>query len=273
MVGHPIAALEKSEEDSSNGPRPDLVDFEDTPAETAADVGSDCPPAYLQYRPVEVHSRVRSAPYRYVSGELERTVSNLAVPLARPGSRVLDYGCADQPYRWLFGPGVEYVGADLGGNESADVTIASDGSVPLPGGQFDLILSTQVLEHVAEPDRYISECYRLLKPGGSLVITTHGIMYYHPDPDDYWRWTSAGLTRLLANAGMSNIEVHGIMGLAPTAVQLFQRATVFKLPVALRRPYVSTMQALVQFLDRFYSDETRVANALVLAARAIRPAS
>lgn len=258
MVGHPTAALEETEVDASNG--------------SAMHAGSDGPPAYLNHR-TPVHSRVRSAPYRYVAGELERAVSDLAVPLAVPGSRMLDFGCADQPYRWLFGSGVEYVGADLGGNKLADVTIADDGTLPLPDSQFDLILSTQVLEHVVDPARYVSECYRLLKPGGSLVITTHGIMYYHPDPDDYWRWTSAGLTRLLESGGMSDVDVHGIMGLAPTAVQLFQRATVYKLPVRLRRPYVAIMQGLVQFLDRFYSDETRTANALVLAARAVRPAT
>jgi SAM-dependent methyltransferase len=227
---------------------------------------------YHDYRP-EVHSQARSAPYGYVAAELEKAVRDLAVPAAPAGSRVLDYGCAERPYRHLFGTGVDYTGADLDGNAAADLQLNDDGTVPLAGAQFDLILSTQVLEHVADPNLYVSECHRLLKPGGALVVTTHGIMHYHPDPEDYWRWTSAGLKSLLTQAGMSGIELRGIMGLAPTAVQLFQQATMFKLPRALRRPYVATMQTLVELFDRPYSDEARIANSLVLAARASRPES
>ena len=226
---------------------------------------------YRWDRPGDVHSQARSAPYRYVARELENVISRFAVPAVTPGSRVLDYGCAARPYRALFGPGIEYVGADLEGNSLADVPLNEDGSVPLPDAQFDLILSTQVLEHVADPELYVSECHRLLKPGGTLVITTHGIMYYHPDPVDYWRWTSAGLGRILEAAGLRSVEIRGIMGLAPAAVQLFQHATTLKVPERLRRPYIAMSQALVEFLDRSYSEESRVANALVLAARAQRP--
>ena len=226
---------------------------------------------YHRDRPSDIHSQARSAPYRYVARELEKTVERFAIPAVSAGSRVLDYGCAERPYRALFGSAIEYVGADLEGNSSADVLLNNDGSVPLPDAEFDLILSTQVLEHVADPDLYVSECHRLLKPGGTLVITTHGIMFYHPDPVDYWRWTSAGLGRVLASAGLSSVEIRGIMGLAPTAVQLFQHATVLKVPARLRRPYIAVAQTMVELLDRSYSEESRAANSLVLAARARRP--
>ena len=136
--------------------------------------------------------------------------------------------------------------------------------------QFDIVLSTQVLEHVADPTTYLSECRRLLRSGGFLVVTTHGLMHYHPDPEDYWRWTSAGLRKLLVEADIRAVELYGIMGLGPTAIQLFQQATMFKVPRALRRPYIASMQALVQLSDRPYSDEARVANSLVIAARATR---
>jgi SAM-dependent methyltransferase len=205
-----------------------------------------------------------------VARELENAVSRFAAPAAPAGSRVLDYGCAASPYREIFGPDIEYVGADLEGNPLADVLLNEDGSVPLPDAQFNLILSTQVLEHVADPELYVSECHRLLKPGGTLVITTHGIMFYHPDPVDYWRWTSAGLDRILSGAGLCEVEIRGLMGLAPAAVQLFQHATTLKVPQSLRRPYIALAQALVEFLDRSYSEESRLANSLVLAARAQR---
>lgn len=225
---------------------------------------------YQSDRP-PVHSRARSAPYRYVAMELERTVSSLALPVAPGGSRVLDYGCAERPYRALFPRDVEYVGADLAGNPLADLALNADGTVPLDDCQFDLVLSTQVLEHVLDPALYVAECRRLLKPGGRLVITTHGLMHYHPDPGDYWRWTCAGLERLLSEAGLGDVELRGVLGLAAAAIQLFQEATMYKLPRPLRRPYISATQALVQLLDGRYSDGSRMLNALVIAARATRP--
>jgi SAM-dependent methyltransferase len=226
--------------------------------------------SYHSDRPADVHSQARSAPYRYVARELENVITRFALPVLKNGSRVLDYGCAARPYRALLGQGLDYVGADLAGNALADVVLNDDGTVPLPDGDFDLILSTQVLEHVADPSRYLSECRRLLKPDGTLVLTTHGLMYYHPDPVDYWRWTCAGLTRDLEAAGLDVVEMRGIMGLASAAVQLFQHATTMKVPQRLRRPYVALSQALVARLDRAYSEESRLANALVLAVRAQR---
>lgn len=104
-------------------------------------------------------------------------------------------------------------------------------------------------------------------------MTTHGIMFYHPDPDDYWRWTTSGLNELLSGEGLNPAEFLGIMGLASAAVQLFQHATASKVPRVLLNPYIAVMQTLVAFIDRRYSDGSRLHNSLVLAARAERPRS
>ncbi len=114
--------------------------------------------------------------------------------------KVLDFGSGGSPYRYLF-PNAEYLRADLEG-EGLDFTINADGQ--LAGGKaasFDLILSTQVLEHVANPALYFSECRRLLRPGGKLLLTTHGIYEDHLCPNDYFRWTAQGLRLILTNAG------------------------------------------------------------------------
>ncbi|HMC40232.1 MAG TPA: class I SAM-dependent methyltransferase [Acidimicrobiales bacterium] len=241
-----------------------------TNAATAA-AGSRQP--YLTSRPREVHSLAPWDPFSYVAGRLESLVHELGRPSTLPsGARVLDYGCATQPYRGLFGPGIEYVGADIAGNPLAQVELSEEGDVPLPDSSFDMVLSTQVLEHVVEPARYLSECRRLLKPGGSLVLTTHGIMYYHPDPEDYWRWTSAGLAKVVKDAGLHVAEMRGVMGLASAALQLLQWATLGHVPRRARRPYTIVMQRLIAASDRRHSDESRLHNALVLGVCAVRPA-
>ena len=234
-------------------------------------------PTYQHDRRPEVRSRLPWSPFAYVADRLEALVSDLLRPglAGSPGSGsldVLDYGCADSPYRHLVPSGARYVRADLPGNPAADVEIGAGGAVPLPSESCDVVLSTQVLEHVADPARYLGEAFRLLRPGGSLVLTTHGIMYYHPDPEDYWRWTRAGLAKVVADQGFAVDEVRGALGLAPASLQLFQESTFARVPKMLRRPYVLAFQTLIKAMDRRYSEDARSANCLVLAVRAHKPA-
>src|SRR5205085_7090165 len=106
---------------------------------------------------------------------LEALSRDLEVPA---DGKVLDYGCAELPCRHFFGPDVDYVGADLPGNPHATVELLEDGTIPLPSDTFDAVISTQVLEHVTEPALYLSEAHRVLRPGGRMLLSTHGIFVY-----------------------------------------------------------------------------------------------
>ena len=187
------------------------------------------------------------------------------------GADVLDYGCADRPYRSLLPLGIRYVGADLPGNPVADIEIGEDGHVELPEASFDLVLSTQVLEHVENPDTYLSECARLLRAGGWLLVSTHGIMYYHQDPEDYWRWTRAGLEKLITNHGLEVVTNRGVLGLAAAALQILQDGTYWYLPRPARLPLVIVMQTLMVLADRLYPRANRADNSLVVAVLARKP--
>jgi SAM-dependent methyltransferase len=188
--------------------------------------------------------------------------------------RVLDYGCADMPYRRLFAPGTDYVCADLPGNRAATVAIAADGTVPVEDASFDLVLSTQVLEHVVDPALYLRECFRLVRPGGRLLLSTHGIMAYHPDPVDLWRWTCAGLDRAVRDAGFAVERFDGVMGLAATGLQLIQDSIAFALPAWPRRlvlpPLALVVQSLIALVDRI--DRRRI-DSLVFVLLAVRPSA
>jgi SAM-dependent methyltransferase len=100
----------------------------------------------------------------------------------------------------LFGH-ADYLRADLPPAAGVDYLIGSDGRVPEADGRFDAVLSTQVLEHVPDSDLYLRECGRLLRPGGLLLISTHGSFPDHGCPHDYRRWTAGGLRQDLLKAG------------------------------------------------------------------------
>ena len=199
---------------------------------------------------------------------MARIATGLQLPSA---PRVLDYGCADVPYRRLFPADADYLAADLPGNPEATIEIAQDGSVPVEDASVDVVLSTQVLEHVADPRRYLSECRRVMRPGGQLLLSTHGIMVYHPDPEDYLRWTCAGLQRAVRDAGLEVQRFEGIMGLSAVGLQLFQDAVYSRLPRFARPAWAFVLQSLVALADRLENPETRRVNALVFIVMARRP--
>jgi len=121
--------------------------------------------------------------------------------------RVLDYGCGGSPYKSLF-PNSVYHRADYVELEGLDFKISEDAKLPnVPDNSYDLVLSTQVLEHVRRPEDYLQEARRILKPGGKLILTTHGVFYDHACPYDFRRWTADGLSLILDDAGFSKCEI------------------------------------------------------------------
>ena len=76
----------------------------------------------------------------------------------------------------------------------------------------DSIISIDVLEHVPNPDKFIAEMYRVLKPGGNIILSTPFFFYLHEEPNDYFRFSKYGLEILFLRNGFSIIEVTPIAG-------------------------------------------------------------
>ncbi len=133
--------------------------------------------------------------------------------------KILDYGCGSSPYISLF-PNAEYRRADFLDTGNLDYRLGNDSRVPEVDAQFDLVLSTQVLEHVSEPQVFLAECFRLLRPGGKLFLTTHGLYEDHGCPYDFQRWTADGLDLALAKAGFVDIKITKLTS-GPRAILFF----------------------------------------------------
>lgn len=122
--------------------------------------------------------------------------------------RVLDVGCGAKPYEPLFAAhACSYVGVDPVDNPRAELKGPVE-DLPVADAAFDVVLCNQVLEHCDDPVKAVTELRRVTAPGGRVLVTTHGVMPYHPSPTDYWRWTHAGLEKLFTeNASWSSVRV------------------------------------------------------------------
>ncbi len=190
--------------------------------------------------------------------------------------RLVDFGNGNMPYRPLLEPYVEqYQGADLTGSPLAEIAVNEQGRVEgLADASSDFVLSNQVLEHVPDPASYLSdsEARRLLKPAGLLFLSTHGTWRYHPDPNDYWRWTSDGLSKITREQGFEISSFRGVMGPMATAIQLFLDGSLGYLPRPLQPVYTYPLQCLMQLADAITPRKTIDQDACVyiLVARRIR---
>jgi SAM-dependent methyltransferase len=211
--------------------------------------------------------------YVHLSKLRDHTLLTLAeITKSNKNLLLVDFGCGDMPYKSVIEPMVgQYLGVDLDINPKADHHIDFDSKTTLPDNYCDIILSNQVLEHVDSPAGYLQEAYRILKPGGSMIITTHGYWYYHPTPNDYWRWTSAGLQKTIKKENFQIESFFGIMGLAASGIQLFQDAIINKCPKFLVAPISVVMQSLIIIFDKIHNQKQRDRDASLYVVLATKP--
>lgn len=140
-------------------------------------------------------------PFFHARRGLYRAIAETA---SRLNGRLLDVGCGRKPYRHLFGTS-EYVGLEIDTPENRVHKQADyyyDGrSFPFPDRCFDGVICNQVLEHVFDPERFLDEIARVLKPEGILLLTVPFVWDEHEQPWDYARYSSYGLKSLLEKNG------------------------------------------------------------------------
>jgi SAM-dependent methyltransferase len=175
--------------------------------------------------------------------------------LVAPGKTVLDYGCGDKPYEWMFRNKFEqYIGVDLTATEAADYVVNQEDKLPVNDQSIDFVLSTQVLEHVKETSNYLQETHRVLRANGYLLLSTHGVWPYHPCPNDYWRWTIDGLELIVQQAGFEILEIQSVFSSLSVSLQLWQDGTEQIFPYPFRQIYVGLIQSLIGYVEAHNGD-------------------
>lgn len=124
------------------------------------------------------------------------------------GVRVLDVAAGTGPYRSLF-THCEYRAHDFGKEPGTvgkytKLDYESDVvAIPVPDESFDLIVCTEVLEHVPEPILAVKEMARILKQGGRLLITAPLGSFLHQEPYHFYGgYTPWWYRKILPEAGL-----------------------------------------------------------------------
>lgn len=147
----------------------------------------------------------------------------------QPGARLLDAGAGSGPYRDLFAH-CEYRAHDFGKEPSTrgrytDLDYVSDiTDIPVDAGSFDAVLCTEVLEHVPDPAAAVGEFARILRPGGTVLITAPLGSILHQEPYHYYGgFTPHWYEKFLTEAGFVGVQVDSNMGFFSLFAQEAQR--------------------------------------------------
>jgi SAM-dependent methyltransferase len=148
----------------------------------------------------------------------EENLRNIERGLALGGVRhsILDLGCDDGERTLRFARaarasevhGVELVEARASLAEERGIRVAiGDLRDPLTfeDARFDAVVSNQVIEHLANTDRFIAEVHRVLKPGGVAVVSTENLASWHNIAALVFGWQPFSLTNVSSTrSGLGN---------------------------------------------------------------------
>jgi SAM-dependent methyltransferase len=152
----------------------------------------------------------------------------------RRGDRALDLGCGDGHFTQVL----SRAGADVVGLEIAQAAVRRararypelkfvlgelDAPLPMSDNAFDLVWASEVIEHVGDTARWLSEVRRVLAPSGRLLLSTpsHGRLrltafgierFSEPLGDHLHLYTRRSLQTLLEEFGFAPIEIHAVGG-------------------------------------------------------------
>lgn len=137
---------------------------------------------------------------------------------------LLDLGCGARPYFSIYHSYfTKTIGADLADSPFPKKEIdiyCSAIDVPLPDESVDVILCTEVLHDLTEPDLFFSEVKRLLKKGGILVLTSPFVVPIVDGSFDHYRYTKHGLTYRIQKSGLEVKSIEEVSDLFGTIITL-----------------------------------------------------
>lgn len=142
---------------------------------------------------------------------LARIQMNVALSREHISGKTVDIGGGRAPDYFSYlqqesGTTIEPVDGSLSG-----IDFEKD-ALPYKNNSIDTVLMCNILEHIYNYQHLLREGRRILRTGGTLVGFVPFWVGYHPDPQDYFRYTKEALVRMLSDAGFKDICVIEVGG-------------------------------------------------------------
>ena len=138
------------------------------------------------------------------SRQVERALNRVLEPLA-VGQRGLNVGAGERRAHQAL------ITVDLDRSLAIDC-VADAKRLPFQDRAFAVVLLQEALEHMPDPFQAVREMGRVLNRSGRLLLQVPFVLGYHPDPEDFWRFTAAGLRGLFEQAGLQCEQVEAAYG-------------------------------------------------------------
>lgn len=200
---------------------------------------------------------------------------------------VLDVGCGDKPYKYLFKYGTDYKGIDFKSHSSTncfpyteppDYYFQDDYTktfkLSFKDEEFDHVAAFQVLEHHQDPEMMFHEIFRIVKPGGYVLITVPFLGGIHGEPDDYQRFTKYGLKVRAEKYGkVIDIKKQGSIF---SIISTFFGETLVRFTGKSKRHYILGVfiftpfllySYIAYFLDKIFKSDHFILNYLILVKK------
>ena len=183
--------------------------------------------------------------------------------------KCIDIGCGDMAYKELLlqlKRVTHYDGFDRE-QRAEDVTFVGDvhRMDGIQDASYDSAICLEVLEHVQNPVQVLAEISRIVKKGGTLVVSVPHLSRLHEEPYDFFRYTKYGLCSLLENAGFHVLTLEPRGGLFSFLGHQFSTAFVclfWHIPLLGRLAFALNKWLCVlpcYFLDKVFDTQKRFA--------------
>jgi len=140
---------------------------------------------------------------------LKQYIVNFSKNHIKPWNKMLDFGCWNSPYRDLYmKKNINYIGIDIGDSPEFNpwYIVYPGGKTSFTNNEFDIIVSTQVFEHLNDPKFYASELERITKKWGYILITVAHLREHHPYPYHYQNLTIDSIQELFTHSEIIDIK-------------------------------------------------------------------
>lgn len=146
--------------------------------------------------------------------------------------KVLDVGGKKNNLRGTFRPPMDKVSSwecvNISPNVSPDYCASAE-ALPFTSPQYDIVLLSETLEHLPNPEKALREAQRVILPGGHIVIAAPFLFPLHADPDDFQRWLPSKYKKVLDEIGFEDVNVYPMGGFFAVIYDLMNAASNFSM--------------------------------------------